>query len=83
MDRPEVFVRLRTVAVELLDVSIDDFVSNASLRTDLGLDSLDLAEYCLAVEDEFDVRLPEAELHACTNIAEFTDLVVAQTTAST
>jgi acyl carrier protein len=39
--------------------NINELVANYSLRKDLGMDSLDLAELTVRIEDEFDVDIFE------------------------
>lgn len=39
--------------------NINELVINSSLRKDLGMDSLDLAELTVRIEDEFDVDIFE------------------------
>lgn len=39
--------------------SINELVASYSLRKDLGMDSLDLAELTVRIEDEFDVDIFE------------------------
>lgn len=82
MERSEIVDRMRAKAVELLDVPADAFVEQASLKDDLEVDSLDLVEYVMALEDEFSVELPEDELEGATNIAALVDVIVAKTAAA-
>ena len=51
----------------------------ASLKDDLEVDSLDIVEYVMALEDEFGVELPEEELDGAKNISDLVDVVVAKT----
>lgn len=79
MDRTEIVERMRTKAVELLDVTAEAFVETASLKDDLEVDSLDIVEYVMALEDEFSIELPEEELDGAKNISDLVDVVVAKT----
>ena len=79
MDRTEIVERMRTKAVELLDVTAEAFVETASLKDDLEVDSLDIVEYVMALEDEFAVELPEEELTGARTISDLVDVVVAKT----
>ena len=36
-------------------------VENASLRNDLGLESLDIVELIMELEDEFEIEVPDEE----------------------
>jgi acyl carrier protein len=49
------------IIVEQLSVDKDKVISGASFVDDLGADSLDLVELIMAMEDEFDVEIPDEE----------------------
>ena len=49
------------IIVEQLSVDRDKVVSGASFVDDLGADSLDLVELIMAMEEEFDVEIPDEE----------------------
>ena len=44
-------------------------VDEADLR-DLGADSLDIIELSVALEQQFDVRIPDDEIDTCTSVGE-------------
>ena len=56
------FKELQQLASEILGVDAEDVQLNKSFAKDLAADSLDLVELIAAVEDKYDVELPEAEL---------------------
>ena len=49
------------IIVEQLSVDKDKVVSGASFVDDLGADSLDLVELIMAMEEEFDVEIPDED----------------------
>ena len=49
------------IIVEQLSVDRDKVVPGASFVDDLGADSLDLVELIMAMEEEFDVEIPDEE----------------------
>lgn len=51
--------KVRQIIVRQLDVSEDEVVPEASFIDDLGADSLDLVELVMAMEEEFDVEIPD------------------------
>lgn len=53
------FERLKDVIVENLNCEAQDVTLEANLREDLNADSLDAVELSLAIEEEFDVKVPE------------------------
>jgi acyl carrier protein len=51
--------RITEIIVEQLGVSKDEVVPEASFTDDLGADSLDIVELVMAMEEEFDVEIPD------------------------
>ncbi len=76
MDRQEVLAGLADVAVELLGVSADQVGEDARFDEDLDVDSLGLVEFVMAVEDRFDIKVPEERLEGITTVGEAADLVM-------
>ncbi|MCD6305050.1 MAG: acyl carrier protein [Deltaproteobacteria bacterium] len=53
--------KIRKIICEQLDVSEKDVVPEASFVDDLGADSLDQVELIMAMEEEFDVSIPDED----------------------
>ncbi len=51
--------RVNEIIVEQLGVSREEVVPEASFVDDLGADSLDIVELVMAMEEEFDVEIPD------------------------
>jgi len=49
------------IIVEQLSVEKDKVVSEASFVDDLGADSLDLVELIMAMEEKFDIEIPDED----------------------
>jgi acyl carrier protein len=56
------FKELQALAAEILGIEPEQVQLEKSFAKDLAADSLDLVELIAAVEDKYDVELPEAEL---------------------
>ena len=56
------FKELQNLAAEILGIEPDEVQLDKSFQRDLAADSLDLVELIAAVEDKYDVELPEDEL---------------------
>jgi len=63
------------IIVEQLNVDKDKVVPGASFIDDLGADSLDLVELIMAMEEEFDVEIPDEEAEKITTVKAATDYV--------
>jgi acyl carrier protein len=53
--------RLKTIIVDQLGVEADKVVPEASFINDLGADSLDIVELVMAMEEEFDMDIPDED----------------------
>jgi len=82
MERDEVLAVLRDKAAELLGVEPAAITEQASFVRDLDIDSLELVEYTMAVEDEFSITLPDDELIDLANIGDMVTLVLAKQAAA-
>lgn len=61
LDRAEVTERVLTVLKGFDKVDGAKLSSESHFKNDLGLDSLDAVEVCMALEEEFCVQIPDAE----------------------
>lgn len=62
--------RLRKIIAERLNVDESKVVTNASFANDLDADSLDLVELIMALEDEFNVEIPDDEAQKIETVAD-------------
>lgn len=53
--------RVKKIIAEQLGVEEDEVVSEASFVNDLGADSLDTVELVMALEEEFDIEIPDED----------------------
>ena len=63
------------IIVEQLSVDKEKVVFGASFVDDLGADSLDLVELIMAMEEEFDVEIPDEEAEKITTVQNAIDYV--------
>ena len=69
------FARFQKCAVEVLSVEESAVKPDAKFGDDLDADSLDLVELVMALEEEFDVTVPEEELEGVETVQNAYDLV--------
>ncbi len=55
----DIFDKVKTIVVEQLDVEADAVKPEASFANDLGADSLDTVELVMALEEAFDIEIPD------------------------
>jgi acyl carrier protein len=53
--------RVKEIIIEQLGVEEDDVTPNAKFIEDLGADSLDTVELVMALEENFDIQIPDEE----------------------
>jgi len=56
-----VFEKLKKIIAEQLEVEESEITLESSFQEDLDADSLDVVELIMAIEDEFDLEIPDEE----------------------
>lgn len=65
-----VFDRVKAIIVEQLGVEEDEVTMEASFVDDLGADSLDIVELVMALEEEFDMQIPDEDAEKIRTVGE-------------
>jgi acyl carrier protein len=55
----EIFERVKKIVTEQLEVDPNDVKPEANFANDLNADSLDTVELVMALEEEFDIEIPD------------------------
>jgi len=63
------------IIVEQLNVESDKVVPDASFVDDLGADSLDLVELIMAMEEGFDIEIPDEDAEKISTVQDAVDYV--------
>lgn len=71
----DAFETFKRCAVEVLQVSPEQVTPEAKFADDLDADSLDLVELVMALEEAFDVEVPEEELEGIETVGQAFELV--------
>jgi acyl carrier protein len=71
----EVVEKVAKIISEQLDVSEDDVVLSASFVDDLGADSLDQVELIMAIEEEFDISIPDEDAEKIVTVQDAVDYI--------
>lgn len=74
----QLFDRFKKCAVEVLSVDASKITLEANFGDDLDADSLDLVELVMALEEEFDIEVPESDLEGVDTIGKAFDLVTSK-----
>lgn len=67
--------QVKAILVESANVDGDKVTLEASLRDDLGLDSLDAVELVLELETQFDVKIEDDEMQKLETVKDIIELV--------
>ena len=62
------FEKIREMIAENLNIDINTITEEASFKEDLGVDSLDLFELVMALEEELGVEIPTEDLETLTTV---------------
>ena len=73
----DVEARVKEIIVEQLGVDATEVNPAASFVNDLGADSLDTVELVMALEEEFDVEIPDEEAEKIQSVGQAVDYIKA------
>ena len=75
MSTEEVFEKVKAIIVEQLGVTESAVTMEASFIDDLGADSLDIVELVMALEEEFDLEIPDADAEKVVAVSDVVDYI--------
>ena len=75
MSSEEVFEKVKNIIVEQLGVSETSVTAEASFIDDLGADSLDIVELVMALEEEFDIEIPDSDAEKVVTVQDVVDYI--------
>ena len=78
MTKEQVEIRTKEIIVEKLGVLKEKVIPQAIFTDDLGADSLDEVELCIAFEDEFDIEIPDEDFEKIKTVNDAVDYVASK-----
>ena len=66
--------RIRPIIVEQFDVE-EESISNETKFEEMGADSLDIVELIMALEEEFDIEIPDASIEDITTVGDLVKFI--------
>ncbi len=69
------FETIKNALVEQFGVKESDITLDTSLIEDLGADSLDLVELIMAMEQEFDIEIPDEDVEGISTVGDAVNYV--------
>ncbi len=70
-----VLEKVKKIIVEQLGVEEDEIAMESSFIDDLGADSLDIVELIMALEEEFDLEIPDSEAEKITTVGDAVEYI--------
>jgi len=67
--------KIKKIICDQLDVAEKDVVPEASFVDDLGADSLDQVELIMAMEEEFDISIPDEDAEKISTVQDAIDYI--------
>ena len=75
MNQEEIFEKVKKIIVEQLGVAETSVTMEASFIDDLGADSLDIVELIMALEEEFDIEIPDSDAEKVVTVGDVVDYI--------
>jgi acyl carrier protein len=77
----DIFAQVKKIVTEQLEVEADKITPQASFAEDLGADSLDTVELVMALEENFDIEIPDEAAEKITTVQEAVTYIESQVAA--
>ena len=74
-----VFEKVRDIVAEQFDVDSEEVTAESTIIDDLGADSLDVVDLISAVEDEFDVQIPDEKVEGIKTVGDIVAFIESAT----
>jgi len=75
MNPDEIFDKVKGIIVEQLGVAESSVTLEASFIDDLGADSLDIVELIMALEEEFDMEIPDSDAEKIVTVSDVVEYI--------
>jgi acyl carrier protein len=76
MEKDELLQKIKVIVADKLSIGEDQVTEEASFIDDLGADSLDTVELVMALEDEFDMDIPDEDAEKLTTVGNAMEYVL-------
>ncbi len=70
-----IFEKVQEKVAEQLGVEADEVLMESSFIDDLGADSLDIVELLMALEEEFDIEIPDEEAEKLASVGDVVEYI--------
>ena len=70
-----IFDKIKGIIAEQLGLEVDEITMESSFVDDLGADSLDIVELIMALEEEFDMEIPDEDAEKISIVGDIVDYI--------
>ncbi|OGO78530.1 MAG: acyl carrier protein [Clostridiales bacterium GWB2_37_7] len=70
-----IFEKVQEKVVEQLGIDAEEVSMESSFIDDLGADSLDIVELLMALEEEFDIEIPDEEAEKLSSVGDVVEYI--------
>ncbi|WP_234121122.1 acyl carrier protein [Clostridium hydrogenum] len=74
-----IFEKVKSIIAEQLGVEEEEIKMDSSFVDDLGADSLDIVELVMALEEEFDIEIPDEDAEKVSIVGDVVEYIKAHT----
>ncbi len=81
MSQDDIFEKVKKIVVDQLEVDSAEVKPESNFASDLGADSLDTVELVMALEEEFDIEIPDEAAEKILTVQEAVDYISSKVAA--
>jgi acyl carrier protein len=81
MSKDEIFEKVKFIVADQLSVEADEVQPEASFQNDLNADSLDVVEMVMALEEAFEVEIPDEAAEEIKTVQDAVDYIAGKAAA--
>ncbi|RDU61604.1 acyl carrier protein [Helicobacter sp. MIT 14-3879] len=78
----EIFNKVKTLVAEELKVELEEVKPESDFVKDLNADSLDVVEFIMALEEKFDIKIPDEAAEKIKTVQDVVDYIANYKTES-
>ncbi|MBU3189224.1 acyl carrier protein [Clostridium bowmanii] len=75
------FEKIRATIASQLSIDEDEIKMESSFMNNLGADSLDIVELIMALEEEYEIEIPDEDVEKIATVADVVEYIKAHTEA--
>lgn len=78
MSQEDIFSKVKEIVAEQLSVDVAEIKPESSFQNDLGADSLDTVELVMALEEAFEIEIPDEAAEGIATVQNAVDFIASK-----